>query len=294
MISVCIPVYNTDVRQLVLALDKQASEYGLPYEIILLDDASTLAHTQEQNNSLSSISNLRIFKNESNIGLARTRNRLGSLAQYPYLLFIDSDAQIVSNDYWQTYIRFCNPTTVIFGGCMYSAQCPDKKFILRWKFGKEREEGVGKYFSCFNFLIPKDIFEKYPFSEQLHQYGYEDTLFGITLKHTGTEVLFIDNALLHTGLDSADVYLKKVELSIQNLIRIEPLLKAVNGSRQIKLLRLYYSMRYLSTPTALLFRLLQKILHAHLTGNNPSLRILDFYKLGYLCNLKQRTKTSNQ
>ncbi len=288
MISVCIPVYNTNVTTLIYALDKQASALSIPYEIILLDDASTDIYTKAANSELTSFESLRIYENEQNIGLARTRNKLAQLAQYPYLLFIDSDAEVIRSDYWETYASLCNSATVYFGGCTYTDSCSDKKFLLRWKFGKQREEGIGKYFSCFNFLIPKDVFSKYPFSEKLNQYGYEDTLFGITLKHNSIDVQFVDNPLLHTGLDTAEVYLQKVELSIQNLIKIEPLLKNIGETNSIRLLKLYNSINRLSLTktTALLFKISRKIITANLKSNSPSLFSLDFYKLGYLCSLK--------
>ena len=40
MISVCIPVFNFDITQLVADLSRQAEEIGSSVEIILIDDAS--------------------------------------------------------------------------------------------------------------------------------------------------------------------------------------------------------------------------------------------------------------
>ena len=40
-ISVCIPVYNFDVRELVFSLSKEIENQKLNAEIILIDDAST-------------------------------------------------------------------------------------------------------------------------------------------------------------------------------------------------------------------------------------------------------------
>lgn len=290
MISVCIPVYNTDVSKLVQALSKQASAHPIPYEIILLDDASTDIKIKQANNLLENTGNVKIFENDKNIGLARTRNKLGKLATYPYLLFIDSDAEVITDNYWLTYASLIDSDSVYFGGCAYPNKCPDRKFILRWKFGKKREEGVGQYFSCFNFMIPKDILNKHPFSEELNQYGYEDALFGIMLKHNGINIQFIDNPLLHTGLDTADVYLKKVKLSISNLVVIGHHLAKLKKEDNIRLLKLYNYIDsvYLSSFTGLLFRLLKDPLIKNLTGDSPSIRILDLYKLGYLCSLKTK------
>jgi glycosyltransferase involved in cell wall biosynthesis len=40
-ISVCIPVYNFDVRELVFSLSKEIENHKLNAEIILIDDASS-------------------------------------------------------------------------------------------------------------------------------------------------------------------------------------------------------------------------------------------------------------
>ena len=40
MLSICIPVYNFDVTELVKALNSQAEELHVSYEILVIDDAS--------------------------------------------------------------------------------------------------------------------------------------------------------------------------------------------------------------------------------------------------------------
>ncbi|SHE84075.1 glycosyltransferase family 2 protein [Dysgonomonas macrotermitis] len=295
MISVCIPVYNTDVTALVQNLSLLASKGECPYEIILLDDASANNEICLRNKSLAAISFVYYHQNEQNRGLAYTRNRLGQLAQYPNLLFIDSDAEIVRDTYLKTYIDSCNTGKVYFGGCVYPDICPEPQFLLRWKFGKEREEGVGKYFSCFNFFIPREIFLQYPFDDSLKQYGYEDTLFGITLQDNGVDVQFIDNPLLHKGLDRADVYLEKVQSAVRNLISIEPYLEKMDRVSDIRLLNAYKKVGtfYGQKLMSYLFLLLSPYIEANLKGQRPYLRLLDFYKLGYLCTLKTKKKKAD-
>jgi len=39
-LSICIPIYNSDVNQLVLKLQEQLEQTGIDYEINLLDDDS--------------------------------------------------------------------------------------------------------------------------------------------------------------------------------------------------------------------------------------------------------------
>lgn len=295
MISICIPIYNNDVADLVKDLHMQCEDIGFPSEIVLLDDASTDTLIRDKNKTVADQLNVMFHENPINLGLAKTRNRLAKLAQYPYLLFIDSDAQVVDSEYLSKYKDQCKPSVVSFGGCIYTPDCPDKKYILRWKFGKTREEGVGKYFSCFNFLIDKNILTQYPFSEDLNQYGYEDTLFGITLQKNNIKVSFIDNPMLHLGLDPAGEYLRKINLSLANLLKIDNQLKEWQRRDSIRLLKAYSVIDCLCLTSLIifLFNFLKKSLMKNLKSEKPDLLILDFYKLGYFCILKQENKVIN-
>lgn len=290
MISICIPIYNTNVTTLVSDLIKQATNIQVDYEIILLDDASDDENIKAVNKSLAN-KHVLFFENEKNMGLARTRNKLGRLATHPYILFIDSDAGMYKNDFLQDYIQKCDENNVIFGGCIYSDRCPSPEFILRWKYGKNREEGLGKYFSCFNFIIPKNIFLENQFKEDLRQYGYEDTLFGLNLKNKDIPILFIGNPLFHNGLDKSSIYLSKIRLSIENLIRIVPSLRAIDQENSIKLLKYYNLIErfYLRNLINTAFSLLKKKIESNLNSKKPYLWVLDLYKLGYLCRLKAQT-----
>lgn len=287
MISICIPIYNYDARKLVQDLHKQAEQSGVEFEFILLDDMSSDEY-KRRNESLTQLKNVIYKENSENIGLSRMRNKLGELANYPYLIMVDSDAIVSNPIFIQRYLVLCQPGVVAFGGCTYFDECPDKKYILRWKFGKKREEGVGRYYSCFNFLIDKKILEEYPFSDKLSCYGYEDNLFGAKLKHAGIEISFIDNPLLHPGLDTAEVYLKKLDYSLKNLLFIEPSLKKIGQEDSIRLLKTYYSLKrlHLTKLTRYIFRLFKNKCLQNLKGNNPRLFILDFYKLGRFCEVK--------
>jgi len=288
MISICIPIYNYDASKLVHDLHDQACELGVDYEFILLDDVSSESF-RKINRELSNLDKVVYRENEVNIGLSKMRNRLAEMAGYPYLIFIDSDAVVTKPDYLKKYIEQCRPNIVCFGGCVYPAQRPDKEHILRWKFGKKREEGKGRYYSCFNFMADSKIIQQYPFSEDLRQYGYEDNLFGATLKHAGVDITFLDNPMLHPGLDTADGYLKKIELSISNLIFIEPFLVDEEMRSSIRLLVTYTRLKkmHLTGMVNISFKILKSLCLKNLRSSNPRLFILDFYKLGLLCSKKK-------
>ena len=56
MLSICIPIYNYDVRELVEELHKQADLSGKIYEILLIEDGS--AHFLEENRKVQNLSNV--------------------------------------------------------------------------------------------------------------------------------------------------------------------------------------------------------------------------------------------
>ena len=116
-ISVCIPVYNFDVRELVNSLSKEITNTELNAEIILIDDASSNDFVTI-NEPLKDVANQFIFL-EKNIGRSSIRNLFLSYASGDFLLFLDCDAKIISEKFLQNYLHFIQKnkeTKVVFGG----------------------------------------------------------------------------------------------------------------------------------------------------------------------------------
>ena len=105
-ISVCIPVYNFDVRELVNSLSKEITNAELNAEIILIDDASTKDFVKV-NKSLKEVANLFIFL-KKNIGRSAIRNLFLKYASGDFLLFLDCDAKIISEKFLKNYLQFIN------------------------------------------------------------------------------------------------------------------------------------------------------------------------------------------
>ncbi len=296
MLSILIPIFNFDVTDLVLELNKQAGAAKIKYEIILLDDASTDSY-REINRTLSQKDHIRYIEETDNIGRSKIRNKLASLASYPYLLFMDCDSQILNPDYIATYLKYCKEDIVVYGGRVYSNQKPaEQELLLRWKHGKSREEfsaderikSPNKSFMTNNFLISVSLFKKIRFNEEMEGYGHEDTLFGYDLKRKNIEVLHIDNPLVHIGLESNSLFLIKTRESVQNLKNIFK----QNGYEKlliedIRLLVYYKFFRKtnLDSLVRLLFRISEKLLVRNLLSKNPNLFVYDLFKLGYLCSI---------
>lgn len=301
MLSVLIPVYNHDVNPLVNALDQQLTEAGIPYEIIIADDCSDNSEYRERNASLTQLDSVQYVQNQSNMGRAKIRNRLAEIAQYPYLLFIDCDASIKHQNFIQNYLEaiesMCHhPQFVINGGVAYQKDQPGNQYLLRWTYGKKREEETADkraknpyhHFTPFNVILTKSLFQCIIFDEKINSYGHEDTLFGCQLKELKIPYLHIDNHLIHQGLDTNEEFLKKIRDSIENITHlsenqnIKTYLLTDN-----KLLKAYRLSKFIGLPyfLKLAFKRHQTKMEQRLS-KKPSMFILDIYKLCYLATLK--------
>ena len=90
-VSVVIPVFN-GARYIKQAIDSALIQ-DVPLEVIVIDDCST----DDLHDVLSAYedeSRLRVYRNDTGLGVAKSRNRGVSLAQAEYVAFLDAD------DYW--------------------------------------------------------------------------------------------------------------------------------------------------------------------------------------------------
>jgi GT2 family glycosyltransferase len=289
VISVLIPIYNFDVRALVVRLQHQAEQSLIPFEIICLDDHSDL-HFKELNSEIEGLKNVKFIRLSKNIGRSTIRNRLAELANYEYLLFMDCDSMPETDVFIFNYAAFLKPDTVLYGGRTYSSEKPfNKDLYFHWHYGREREVKTAKQrsenpYSSFmtnNFVIPKKIMLEIGFDESLKHYGHEDTVFGLELKKQGIKIHHLDNPLRHIGLEEASVFLKKSEQAVENLLF---LMKKHALEDNIKLLRYFLkSRKWMLHPLIYVwFYLFRSSLKRNLLGTKPKLRNFDLYKLGYM------------
>lgn len=287
MLSVLIPIYNADVSNLVNELHTQLIQTGYPFEIICIDDASTLHF--EANIKLQSINELRYESLTNNIGRAAIRNKLASEANFETLLFIDSDMQVLNSNFILNYLREIDSHDVVYGGIFYPSSISNKSHILRWKYGREKEaisadlRMKDKYLSVktCNLLIRKNIFLNIRLNENIQQYGHEDTLFCIELEKHGSNILHINNPLLHAGLEEADAYLQKVMEACKSLQFIAYSLLSKQERNKIRLIYFYEKLDKMGVLVLLniIYTLLERKINRNLTSTNPSMLLLDFYKL---------------
>jgi len=292
MLSICIPIYNVKVSSLVEGLLAQANSLNVPFEIILIDDHS-LPEVADENGKLKAC-NLTYLGLHENIGRARIRNLFISSAKYNYLLFLDCDSQLVSPAFLKNYLTHIEQgSKVVCGGRIYSDTPPSADKLLHWKYGREKESQFAlkraanpyRSFMTNNFLIEKKVLEAIKFDERLSGYGHEDTLFGYQLQKQGIPIKHIDNPILHAELQNNKEFLEKSECAISNLKNI---LAFVNNDEafieDVSLLKYYFSLKKkrLLFIINLPYRLLKSNIRNNLSKGLTSMRLFDFYKLGYL------------
>ena len=89
-ISVLIPTYNTREEYLREAIESVLRQTFADFEFIILDDCSPDPNVEKVVKSYAD-SRIRFYKNEQNIGISKTRNKLIELARGEYLAVMDHD-----------------------------------------------------------------------------------------------------------------------------------------------------------------------------------------------------------
>lgn len=289
MISVCIPIYNYDVRETVARLLAQAEELSVPCEVVCLDDASELKY-RELNRQMDA--RAKYVELEENVGRSRIRNLLPQYAQYEYLVFIDCDS-IIPDGFLKEYADLLElRPEVVCGGRVYDPKDNDRRHRLRYVYGvkcesKRAEERVKNPFRSFmtnNFIVRRDILEATPFDEKIKGYGHEDTLFGHCLLRKMVDIWHIENPVVNGDVEDNEEFLKKTQAAIVSLWHIYSRMYRdwffVDG---VRLLRVYEGLQrwHLLTPVRIVYRCLRKPLERGFkSGRCVNMKLFAFYKLG--------------
>lgn len=284
MISVLIPIYNFDVTNLVNELAFQCDRLSAPIEILCFDDGSN-APIKQKNRALAELDAVWYMELEKNIGRSAIRNFLASKAKFDYLLFLDSDSEIISPSFLADYLNVLPTDKVWMGGRVYAPIPPKKtELFLHWYYGHKRESMTAEirnkqpyhHFMTNNFLLPKKVFFEVPLDESVKGYGHEDTLWGFALKKHNTGIGHLDNPILHLGLERNDVFLSKSTEAINNLAMMfqekrEIETRLISFYLLMKKLRLLWLFSKMVCPFRGLFK-------RKLFSKNPNLLYFDLLK----------------
>jgi glycosyltransferase involved in cell wall biosynthesis len=293
MISVLISSFNTDVSILVRDLSHQLKSVHSVWEILIHDNGTDELVRKTVREGIVNQDYIRYYSNETSSSRSASRNWLAKKAQYEYLLFMDADAGMVSENFISLYLQSASKEKVIVGGTAYRLLRPKDDQLLRWKYGRLREaipaskrnQSPWNSFSSFNFLIHKDIAMKIPFDESIQEYGHEDTLLGMEFKNWCIPVIHIANPLFHDGLDNSRVFLEKSRTAVRTLAlliqkgKVDEDITLFRYYHYIKKARLVLFMRWI-------FSLSKPLLEKQILSSQPSIQLFDLYRLLYLCSLK--------
>lgn len=293
MLSILIPVYNFDIRKLVADLHNQATNARVAFEIVVIDDLSSEEY-RTRNKEIAQFQNVHYIELEKNIGRAAIRNKLVDESHFPYMLFMDCDAEVANERFIQNYLDCCTGDVVVCGGTEYHPQQPEREFTLRWYYGIKREmkpaslrsQNPNMSFSTFNFLISRSVFEKVKFDSSINGYGHEDTLFGYELQENGFVIRHIDNQLIHLGLDKNEIFIHKTKEGVKNLYLIakDPAYKHIHFE-DFKIYHYYQKLKKMRMVFLMIifYKLFSPAIELQLRTKKPRMFLFDLLKLGHLC-----------
>ncbi|MCB0396228.1 MAG: glycosyltransferase family 2 protein [Flavobacteriales bacterium] len=295
MLSILIPIFNEDSRDLVHALIKQCSDAGIAFEILCFDDGSD-EMTRSTNRELMTTNNVRYEEMPENLGRAAIRNQMVRASTYNHLLLIDGDSAMEDDRYITRYLPWIGQFKVVYGGRTYQRALPDDPSLhLHWIYGSQREalpanqrKGYARFMTN-NVLIPKKALFEHPLNETLKGYGHEDTLLGQSLEAAGIPIIHIDNPLRHAGLENRDHFLQKTRTGIHNLLKIR---KLGADDREITLLMTYRRLKTwkMAGVARFILRRLKPTIQQRLSTNQPNLFWFDMFKLQYLLDIVGKQK----
>jgi glycosyltransferase involved in cell wall biosynthesis len=298
MLSILIPTYNYFIENLVTTLHKQCISVDIEFEIIVLEDFSSEDYIF-LNKNIALLSNCSYKINSVNFGRTKTRQILAEKAKFDWVLFLDADVIPVHDNFIEKYVSNLRDTTaVVFGGYQYDEKQPEISKILRYRYGKEREEksdtirSKNPYQFVFsgNMLIQKKLFLELNFKDDRKFYGM-DIFFAYQLYSQQIVVKHIDNAIFHHGLENNEVFFEK---SLQSVVSRKYFLDNKAGVDSLNpLLKAYLRLKkyYLTKPISLVFYIIEPLLKKNILSNNPNLKYFDWYRLGYICSLNSKQKT---
>lgn len=300
MLSVLIPVYQVDVKNLVLELDRQCNSLGIIYEIVILDDGSSDEFRTKNKGLMQACKSMHYHENSENIGRSASRNKLIDLARYDWCWFLDCDSDARQNpSLAETFWKSKKNDTLISGGREYYSNEPEnRQFYLHWLWGSERElldpelrmKDPINHFLSNNFFLNKNLLLKVKFNTKIKGYGYEDTFFAAQLIQEGFSIVHIKNPVIHAGLDAAPEFITKIEESLKNILLLEKICLEEKQKNPLnsKLIRWNKFFRhflpgFIRIP---LFRIPLSSLRKKLFGKRPNLLQFDLYRLFFLLSLK--------
>lgn len=114
-------------------------------------------------------------------------------------------------------------------------------------------------------------------------YGHEDTWMGMQIDDLGCRIKHINNPVIHLGLQTAEQFIQKSEMALQNLLFLSKQYEKRKLSMHVKIYRHYAQLKKtgMLPVVNILYRMLQTRIHKNLRSCNPDLYLFDLYRLNH-------------
>jgi glycosyltransferase involved in cell wall biosynthesis len=249
-LSILIPVYNWDIRELLQKIHTQAERLLPMYriEILVMDDGS-----EEPENNRAFAEKLplaRFTAFPENRGRVVLRNLLLDEAEGDYVLFLDADMLPDHDTFLRTYVeKALAGNDIICGGISYRQIRHLREDFSFYYYKSRKTEAVPvilrnrqpwRYLFTSNILLRRTILDVIRFDSRFSGYGFEDIEWAIRLGKF-YEITHIENSCSHMGLMTKPEAYAKMSQSIENyalLLSLHPEITAgSSATKAVSLLK---------------------------------------------------------
>jgi len=202
-VSVIVPVYGKFATTWACLRSLCEVDAGESFEVIVADDCSTDATPQ----MLERVRNLRVIRNQSNLGYLRSNNHAAQSARGSWLCLLNNDTRVTAgwlSELVNTFEHFDRVGLVgsklLFGdgrlqeagGVVFDdASCAN---YGRWTDPERPEYGFARrvdYCSAASVLLPRDLWASLGgFDERFAPAYYEDTDLAFRVRRAGLQVMY--------------------------------------------------------------------------------------------------------
>ena len=219
VLSICIPAYKDTADALLANLLRLKDVEQCT--LLIYDDGSSDEHLTKvlARQILRFPGPARLITANQNCGRSHARNRLISLAETDWILFLDADMRPDTDDFISRYLKAASSTqspSLISGGfsLKYANPTDETRLHAAQSLKSEcvnaetRANQPGRYVFTSNILVHRVVLNTVSFDDRFTGWGWEDVDWGLRVARA-YPVRHIENTATHLGLDRDEVLLKK-------------------------------------------------------------------------------------
>lgn len=227
-LSVLIPFYKDDARDLLERLDAQIGDQAI--EILLYDDGTNDADLTSNMRGVveSAKGPIGLMTNSVNQGRSAARNQLFVKSRGDWVLFLDADMRPSADSFLKNYVSFIEScgADILFGGFEVETHQEDADRDIHRALSEisdcltldERQAAGPQYVASSNLCVRRDVLDLEPFDPGFTGWGWEDSEWAARVSKRFT-LIHIENPAVHLGLETTETLLKRFATSGSNYQR---------------------------------------------------------------------------